>query len=135
MLTQTGIERVLNLVEEREYQPGERESVQEAYARAGIDERRLDFVDFGNLDSAALETAVAEARESLEAGLTTYIHCRAGWQRSAVIAAGVIAVMEDLDADAALAFVQARKPSADPLPHQREDLRRWLADRGGTVPG
>jgi hypothetical protein len=35
-----------------------------------------------------------------------------------------------IDVDEALAHVQARKPSADPLPHQREDLRRWWQERG-----
>ena len=36
---------------------------------------------------------------------------------------------EGIDIDEALAYVQARKPTADPLPHQREDLRRWWAAR------
>ena len=28
-----------------------------------------------------------------------------------------------------LDYVRRRKPSADPLPHQRADLRRWWASR------
>jgi len=63
------------------------------------------------------------------------VHCRAGWQRSAAVAAAVVAVRDGLDIDEALAYVQARKPSADPLPHQREDLRRWWAARGGGTDG
>jgi len=132
MLAWAGVERVLNLVQDEEYQPGERQAVHEAYAAAGIEESRLDFVDFGNLDATALEAAVGRAGEWVTAGLRTYVHCRAGWQRSAVVAAGVLAVRDGIDAEAALAFVQQRKPSADPLPHQREDLQRWLAGRAGS---
>jgi protein-tyrosine phosphatase len=65
----------------------------------------------------------------LDEGLFVYVHCRAGWQRSAAMVAAVIAVRQGLDVDEALARVQARKPSADPLPHQREDLRRWWQQR------
>ena len=66
----------------------------------------------------------------LDEGTRTYLHCRAGWQRSAAVAAGVVAVRTGREIDAALAYVQERKPSADPLPHQREDLRGWWAARG-----
>jgi hypothetical protein len=45
------------------------------------------------------------------------------------VAAGVVALRDGLDIEEALAFVQRRKPSADPLPHQREDLRRWWDER------
>ena len=66
----------------------------------------------------------------LDEGARTYLHCRAGWQRSAAVAAGVVAVRTGREIEAALDYVQRRKPSADPLPHQREDLRRWWAGRG-----
>jgi hypothetical protein len=71
----------------------------------------------------------------LDEGVRTYLHCRAGWQRSAAVAAGVVAVRTRREIEAALDYVQLRKPSADPLPHQREDLRRWWAARtdGGAA--
>jgi hypothetical protein len=47
------------------------------------------------------------------------------------VAAGVVALRSGIDIDEALAEVQDRKPSADPLPHQREDLRRWWDGRLG----
>ena len=61
--------------------------------------------------------------------LRIYVHCRAGWQRSAAVAAGVVALRRGIDIDAAVRYVQARKPSADPLPHQRDDLHRWWKAR------
>lgn len=129
MLEWLGIERVLNLVEDREYAEGERAAVEAAYTASGIDEYRLEFTDFGNVGGEALGAAVEAVAQWLSAGATVYVHCRAGWQRSAVVAAGVLAVTRELSAEDALAFVRARKPSADPLPHQRADLERWLAER------
>jgi protein-tyrosine phosphatase len=124
-LSSMGVERVLNLVEDEEYRPGEREIVEQAMRTAGIAEHRVGMVDYGGLPADALESAVEEVNAWLDEGLVTYLHCRAGWQRSAAVAAGVVATREGIDVDEALADVQARKPSADPLPHQREDLRRW----------
>jgi protein-tyrosine phosphatase len=125
MLEWMGIERILNLVEDAEYRPGEREQASAALESAGIEERRLSLTDFAGLPPAAIEQAVQIILSWLEEGRRVYLHCRAGWQRSAAVAAGVVAVLHDLDVDDALALVQTRKPSADPLPHQREDLRAW----------
>ena len=124
-----GIERVLNLVQDEEYQPGSRAIVGAALANSGIEEVRLSTVDYGGLTAELLDQSVATISNWLDEHNLVYLHCRAGWQRSATVAGAVIAAREDLDPDAALAVAQARKPSADPLPHQREDLRRWWADR------
>jgi protein-tyrosine phosphatase len=133
MLDWLGVRRVLNLVEDREYRPGQRDVIASAYESVGIEERRLGLTDYGGLPPEELEAAVCEVNSSLDDGLRTYLHCRAGWQRSAAVAAGVVAVRDGIDIDEALARVQARKPSADPLPHQREDLRRWWSSRKATV--
>jgi protein-tyrosine phosphatase len=131
MLEWMGIERVLNLVEDEEYRPGDRAVVEEALARTGIQEYRLRLTDYGRLPPEELETAVQEICSWLEQGVRGYLHCRAGWQRSAAVAAGVIAVREGVGIDDALEHVRSRKPSAEPLPHQREDLHRWWEARGG----
>jgi protein-tyrosine phosphatase len=134
MLEWTGVERVMNLVEDKEYRSGERDAVENALLSAGIDEHRLSLTDYGGLPAEELETAVQEVSGWLEEGAKTYLHCRAGWQRSAAVAAGVVAIRADIDIDAALEYVQSRKPSADPLPHQRDDLRRWWnARRAGLA--
>jgi predicted protein tyrosine phosphatase len=129
LLAHMGVQRVLNLVEDGEYRPGERAAVQRALDAAGIEEHRMKLTDFGGLPADDLEAAVQTVSSWLDDGARTYVHCRAGWQRSAAVAAGVVAVREQLDIDQALEYVQTRKPSADPLPHQREDLRRWWASR------
>ena len=130
MLSRMGIKRVLNLTEDDEYRPGDREVVERALAEAGIEEQRLRLTDYGGLAPETLEAAVQEVNTWLDEGARTYLHCRAGWQRSAAVAAGVVAVRTGLDIDEALVRVRERKPSADPLPHQREDLRRWWDARG-----
>jgi protein-tyrosine phosphatase len=130
MLRHLGVQRVLNLVEDQEYRPGERDEVVEAYEAAGIEEQRLSLTDFADLPEAQLDLAIKTVASWVEEGTRSYVHCRAGWQRSAAIAAGVVALRDGIDIDEALEFVQVRKPSADPLPHQREDLRRWWRERG-----
>ena len=129
-LTHIGVRRVLNLTEDAEYRPGDRGAVETALRAAGIEEQRMGLTDYGGLPPEALEAAVKEVNAWLDEGARTYVHCRAGWQRSAAVAAGVVAARTGLDIDEALVYVQQRKPSADPLPHQREDLRRWWAARG-----
>ena len=133
MLSAMGVRRILNLAEDQEYRRGERAVVADALGRAGIEEQRVSMPDFGGLPAAVLETAVQDVNQWLNEGARTYIHCRAGWQRSAGVAAAVIAVRTGIDVDEALAHVQSRKPSADPLPHQREDLRRWWREREGRA--
>jgi predicted protein tyrosine phosphatase len=126
MLSTMSVTHVLNLVQDDEYQPGQHEAVAAAYAGSGIEEQRLDVVDYGHLPPALLGEAVEIVLGWLErADGVTYVHCRAGWQRSAAVAAGVVAVRRNLDIDDALAYVNRRKPTADPLPHQVRDLRAW----------
>jgi atypical dual specificity phosphatase len=132
ILAGMGVERVLNLVEDQEYPPGSRDEVEDALAAVGIEEYRIDLIDFGRLPLDGLEAAVAEVVAWLREGELCYVHCRAGRQRSAAVAAGVIAVLDGIGIDEALREVQMRKPSADPLPHQREDLWTWWSQRSGS---
>jgi protein-tyrosine phosphatase len=134
-LARDGIRRVLNLTEDAEYRPGDRRAVEQALSAAGIEERRLRLPDYGGLPPEALDAAAREINAWLDDGARTYLHCRAGWQRSAAVAAGVVALRTGCDIDDALDSVRRRKPSADPLPHQREDVRRWwAARRDGSAP-
>jgi hypothetical protein len=41
----------------------------------------------------------------------------------------VIATRENMHIDDAVELVHQRKPSTNPLPHQRDDLRRWWEAR------
>jgi protein-tyrosine phosphatase len=126
LLASLSVNHVLNLVQDDEYRLGQHEAVAAAYAAAGIGERRLDMADFGHLPPEFLEAAVATVVGWLEQpDGATYVHCRAGWQRSAAVAAGVVAIREGLGVDDALAAIRRRKPSADPLPHQVRDLHAW----------
>jgi protein-tyrosine phosphatase len=133
MLEWMKIDRVLNLVEDQEYEPGEREAVEGALQAAGIEEHRLSLTDYGRLPASELEEAVTDVIAWLDAGRRVYLHCRAGWQRSAAVAAGVVALREGIGIEDALDRVRQRKPSADPLPKQREDLLHWWNERD-TVP-
>ena len=128
-LAQIGVRQVVNLVEDDEYEPGQREDVARALERAGIRESRVNLTDFGDLPVDTFEDAVRRVLESLDQGRRTYVHCRAGRQRSAAVAAGVVALRSGMEIDNAVDFVRTRRPKADPLPHQRDDLRTWWASR------
>ena len=125
LVERAGVTRVLNLCEDGEYEPGERESVVAAYASRAIVEERLGLVDFGDVLPGALERGVRIVVPWLQEGETVYVHCRAGWQRSATMAAGILAVHHGIEPDDALGRIKRRKPSAQPLHHQLEGLWRW----------
>lgn len=128
-LASLGVSRVLNLVKDAEYQRGARRKVQRALAEEGIEERRLSSQDYGRLTAELLEQATAQVNSWLDDGEVVYLHCRAGWQRSAAVATGAIAIRDGITLDSALERVQQLRSAADPLPHQREDLARWFAGR------
>ncbi len=134
MLESMSVARVLNLVEDQEYPPGRRFVIEAAYRQAGIEEHRMTLTDFGGLPADRLEAAVSEVVGWLREGVVSYVHCRAGWQRCAAVAAGAVAVYDGLAIEEALTVVGRRKPSADPLPHQRDDLRAWWMERSGLRP-
>jgi protein-tyrosine phosphatase len=124
-----GVTAIFNLCEDREYEPGERDGVGPALEAAGIAEVRLPCEDYGHLLPGALEESTRTVLEWLDAGERVYLHCRAGWQRSATVAAAVVALREEVSLEEALSRVRARKPTAEPLPHQIEDLQRWWRAR------
>jgi atypical dual specificity phosphatase len=129
LLAQEGTEVVYNLCEDVEYDEGLRERIVDALADAGIAERRLPLQDYGDLPRQALDRAVEEVLHDLDDGRTVYVHCRAGWQRSAAVAAGVIALREGVAVEEALQMLRERKPTAEPLDHQLADLVSWFAGR------
>jgi len=126
-LAEAGVQEIVNLCEDAEYEPGMRGAVEDALADAGIGERRIELVDYGALPEAALGRAVAEVMDALEDGRRVYLHCRAGWQRSAAVAGAVIALRENLEIEEALDALRERRPTAAPLEHQRADLLAWWA--------
>jgi protein-tyrosine phosphatase len=94
-----------------------------------LKEKRLPMVDHGRLEREAIDRAVREVSESLDADAEVYLHCRAGQQRSAAVAAGVMAVRENVDVEKALDEVVRHRPGARPLRRQRRSLLRWWRRR------
>jgi protein-tyrosine phosphatase len=131
-LRDAGVTAVFNLVQDVEYQvDGGREACAAALARAGIREERIELVDYGNLLADHIEHAATTVLAWLDAGERVYVHCRAGMQRSAVVATAIVALHEGLEPLEALRRVRERNPQASPLAHQRQDLLRWWDARAG----
>ncbi len=129
-LRAAGVTRIFNLVQDVEYDPGARDACSRALAEAGIEERRVELVDYGNLATAQIEDAAQTVLAWLREGERVYVHCRAGWQRSAAIVAAVLTLREGVDPWRALDILRERKPTANPLAHQRADLLEWWERRG-----
>jgi predicted protein tyrosine phosphatase len=129
-LAANGVRHVLNLVEEAEYDEAQRAEVVAALARHELTEVRLSIIDFGHLPADGLDQAVGTVVGWMDDCVPSYVHCRAGWQRSASVAAGAVAVFNDVDISTALDWVRSHKPRANPLEHQRTDLLDWWATRG-----
>ena len=129
-LKAAGVTAVFNLVQDVEYErSGGRDACAAALARAGIREERLELIDYGSLPPGQLDLAAETVLGWLEEGECVYVHCRAGMQRSAVVAAAIVALHEGLEPLDALQRVRERNPRADPLSHQRQDLLRWWDER------
>ena len=129
-LVACGVRHVLNLAEEAEYDEVQRTVVAAVLARHEITEVRLSIIDFGHLPAEGLDQAVSTVVGWMDECVPSYVHCRAGWQRSASVAAGAIAVFNDVDISTALDWVRAHKSTANPLPHQRADLLNWWSTHG-----
>jgi atypical dual specificity phosphatase len=131
-LSEAGVTAVFNLVQDVEYErPGGREACSTALSEAGIDEERVEVIDYGNLLPGHIEIAVETALAWLQEGERVYVHCRAGMQRSATVAAAIVALHEGVEPLEALDRVRRRNPRANPLSHQRQDLLRWWDERAG----
>ena len=126
MLAALRVQRVLNLVEDEEYEPGQRSGRRGRPARgAGIEEDRLQLVDFGRIPPELLEAAVQKVRGWLERRpprLRPLPGRLAALGRGGGGSGG--GARRDRDRAGARP-VQRRKPSAEPLPHQREDSGWW----------
>jgi protein-tyrosine phosphatase len=107
------VECVLNLVQDVEYHPGEREEVEAALAEAGIEEHRLTLEDYGRLPPDALDWAVQEINRWLDEGRNVYVHCRAGWQRSPAVASAASACSMSIPSRTAIAAEATPPPAAD----------------------
>ena len=128
-IAETGVTRIFNLVQDVEYEPGARDACVTALAESGIEERRVALVDFGSLTTEQIEGAAQAVLAWLEQGERVYVHCRAGWQRSATVVAAIVTLREGVEPWVALDILRERKPTANPLSHQREDLFRWWERR------
>lgn len=127
-----GVTAVFNLVQDVEYElQGGRDACAVALGEAGIREERVEVVDYGNLQPGHIELATKTVLQWLDEGERVYVHCRAGMQRSATVAAAIVALHEGVAPLEALDRVRRRNPRANPLSHQREDLLRWWEKRGG----
>ena len=128
-LREAGVTRVLNLCEDAEYEPGAREELEAALRAEAIEEVRLPSMDHGSLLPGLLERAARAINDWRDQGEGVLVHCFAGQERSAVVAAAALADETGEGPAAALRRVRKARRTARPLEHQVADLDRWWAAR------
>jgi ADP-ribosylglycohydrolase/rhodanese-related sulfurtransferase len=124
-----GVTHILDLREQHEWDgPGRHGSS----AIAEIDDlglARLEVAirDMGTPGSRDLDRAVSFIDAALHLGGTVYLHCRAGVQRTAAVAAAWYARRESCPVDEAIERLRERRPDFEPMAFQVAAARAWLA--------
>ena len=91
------------------------------------------MIDYGGLPPEALDPAVDHSSAGWKGKGRTYVHCRAGWQRSAAVAAGVVALRDGMEIDEALAERPAAQALRRSAPPPARDLRAGGTDAADPV--
>ena len=111
----TGVDFVVDLTEEGELP---------AYAREGIEHRRMAIVDFGTPTSDEMRRILDTIDEALGDGGTVFVHCRGGVGRTGTVAGCYLRRHGVSPAEALQAL--AGRPETD---EQRSMIRRWRPGR------
>jgi protein-tyrosine phosphatase len=127
-LLQEGVTHLLDLREPKEWQsPRFGEEALEAIERNGLVRCHVQIVDGGAPEPEDFERCLTFLAEVWATPSTqVYVHCRAGWERTAVILIAWYAVLENLSYDVVLRRLQEYRPLLQPLHWQEEATRNWL---------
>jgi atypical dual specificity phosphatase len=120
------INAVVSLCQPCEYQDNQLEEVTARYRELGWQTFSLQVEDFSSFSAEQIDTVVSAVRDLLKDNKRVYLHCRAGWQRSASIACLVLALENNIGLDEALWQIQMARPEAQPMHHQWQDISCWL---------
>jgi len=129
-LREAGITHILDLREEHEWsQHGYvgRSAVAEIDA-LGLTRLHVPVADVTAPMSRHLDDSVAFIEAALHVGGTVYLHCRAGMQRTASVAAAWYAREHQCSVADAVWQLRQRRPIFDPLYEQVQAAQRWLAE-------
>jgi hypothetical protein len=133
-LADAGVGLVLNMCEDSEYRPGQRDDMSRAYESYGIEETRaLRLADLGDHPLDLFDTAVRLVEDARLSGRNVVVHCRGGRERSAAIVAAALVAKEGLTVEQAIERMRSIAPQAAPLPGQRSALELWTSRRRERV--
>jgi ADP-ribosyl-[dinitrogen reductase] hydrolase len=127
-LMEAGVTRVIDLREDHEWgRTGKfgREAVA-ALDWCGIERLTVPIVDGDAPSTDQLDRTWQLLEEAPEDG-RTYVHCRAGIERTGAVLAAYLARRDGLSLDEVLANLSASDAGLHPLPFQVEAVRHWLA--------
>jgi membrane-associated phospholipid phosphatase/predicted protein tyrosine phosphatase len=94
----------------------------------------LRVMDLTAPTPAQLDEAVAFIRTRVDAGQTVYVHCKAGYSRTAAVAgAYLLATGVARDADNAIAYLESARPGIIIRPEAAEAIRRYASRHPAAV--
>ncbi|MES2504559.1 MAG: dual specificity protein phosphatase family protein [Myxococcota bacterium] len=110
-LKSLGINRVLNLLEPFEREPGLRHQpvTKEEWEKSGAVIFEVPSKDFRSISAKKLTQAAAIVAQELKQGHKMYVHCKAGMGRSASVVIAYLILHEGLSADEAIMAVKKRR--------------------------
>lgn len=128
LVTAHGITHVLDLREEEEWRsPWVGQDAVDEIARRGLTRLNISVPDFHAPTSDDLSAAVAFIRTALEdPDACVYVHCRAGWQRTATVLVAWYASAHDVDYDTALKHLKRKRRVLGPSLEQEAAARAWI---------
>jgi len=109
---EAGVSTVLNLqtAGDLEYWDIDFPALEEAYAAAGVEIRRVPIIDFNHDDLVQrLPEAARALSEMVAAGHTVYVHCNVGMNRSPTVVIAYLYAGEGWDVDDAMRHVLERR--------------------------
>ena len=124
-LARAGVKAVLNLC-------AEYAGPVEAYAGAGIVQRRILWEDFTTPTVEQLEEAVAFVTEQTRRGARVYVHCKAGRGRAAAVALCWLVAARGKSAQEAEAWLRERRPHVVSGLHRRAPVQEFARRHGRT---
>jgi rhodanese-related sulfurtransferase len=126
-----GITHILDLRETLEWdEPGRRGGSAIAEIDVvGLNRLQVAIRDMGTPSAAHLDESVAYLDAALHLGGQVYVHCRAGVQRTAAIAASWYARQQRCSVNEAIEQLRVRRPDFEPLVYQLRAAQSWLAQQ------
>ena len=128
VLRAQGVTHILDLRRESEWSPPSlgQDALDEIQAR-GMAHKNVAIADAGAPTNEQLREAIEFIQAArADSANQVYVHCRAGWQRTAAVLLAYDMQARQCSFEESLRYLQARRPVLNPLPEQEIAVRKFF---------